>query len=172
MDYQWKKVEGFLKKLGFLAEARKLIAEDTDLSKGQLVEVIGEVLEPHNLLKVVGNSRLIPMHKSSAYRRNHEIILARFGIGYLGNTSFGSIGDKFKVSGTLANGICRRLERYIFPMEKTNNRPSPRGFMSDEQSEERFQKLYTDPIKQDIYHRCLEKVCEDPNDVQPDWVEN
>jgi len=89
MEYQWKHVEDFLKKLGFLAEARKLMAmtENVETSKGKLVEAISETLEPYNLRKIIGNSKLIPIHNLSKPERNHKMILARLGIGYLGNTS-------------------------------------------------------------------------------------
>lgn len=154
------------------------------------MEVISEVLEPHNLRNLVGNSNLISIGKLAKPKRNHKLILARFGIGYLGNTSFEKIGGEFGVSGTTVSNVVRRFEKFTFPMEKIHDSPYwicvtshrrwnterydqymrnaefKEGFNNLLKETARMIKIYADPIKSDIYYRCLEKVCKNPNDVQ------
>jgi len=165
MEYQWKYVEVFLKRLGFLAEARRLVAENTDLSRDKLVEAISETLEPHNLRNLVGNDNLVSIQKGAKSERNHRLILARYGIGCSGSNSFEKLGEKFGISNNRPLQIIQRFESFAFPMERVLYFLS---FMDVADSKEIFYRQlkdartmtrkYVNPIKLDIYYRCLEKV--------------
>jgi len=172
MEYQWKHVEDFLKRLGFLAEARKLTAENTDLSKDQLVEAISETLEPNNLKKLIGNSDLISTDKHAKPERNYRLILDRFGIGYSGNNSFKELSNRFGISQSRVGDIVRRFEFFVFPMERVPyfsylmGFPEFRKVFDDSlKNAKRMQRTYVNPIKSGIYYRCLDKVCNDSTDI-------
>jgi hypothetical protein len=155
MEYDWGRVEFFFREIGFLAEANRFL--EMGLSETDLVGSVIDVLRPSNLRDLFGTNRLILDAKGAKSERNYMFVLARYGIGYSGEYTQRALADNFGVSPARGYQLLHRFECRMFPRKH---------FRRFENSLIR----YPARVRSELYYRCLEKVCEDPNDHQPDWT--